>query len=104
MRRAFSTLIGLTRSTGNLSEVKHRSLVRRCVRHLRFCFRMYETQRSAGRLSLHERPWDVWSRGLSFVMEMAEKNGVYKTKGDLCRFQLTTNSVEKGSCFMSNSE
>ena len=40
---------------------------------------------------------------LSFVKEMAEKDGVYKTKGDLCRFQLTTNSVEKGSWFMSNS-
>ena len=27
-----------------------------------------------------------------------------KTKGDLCRFQLATNSIEKGSWFMSNSE
>ena len=35
---------------------------------------------------------------------MAEKDGVYKTKGDLCRFQLATNSAEKGSWFMSNSE
>ena len=45
-------------------------------------------------------------RGLvafSFVKEMAEKVGVHQTKGDLCRFQLTTNSVEKGSWFMSNS-
>ena len=64
---------------------------------------MYETQRSAGRLFLDEHPWDAWSRGLSFVKEMAEKDGVYKTNCDLCRFQLTTNSVEKGSWFMSNS-
>ena len=34
---------------------------------------------------------------------MAEKDGVYKTKGDLSRFHLITNSVEKGSWFMSNS-
>ena len=65
---------------------------------------MYETQRNAGRLFLHEHPWDAWSRGLSFVNEMAEKDGVHKTKGDLWRFQLATNSVEKGSWFMSNSE
>ena len=57
----------------------------------------------AGRLFLHERPSDAWSRGLSFVNEMAENDGVCKTKGDLCRFQLATNSVEKGSWFMSNS-
>ena len=44
------------------------------------------------------------SRGFSFVNEMAEKDVVHKTKGDLCRFQLATNSVEKGSWFMSNSE
>ena len=72
MCRAFSTLIELTK----------------------FCFRMYETQRNAGRLFLHEHPWDAWSRGLSCVNEMAEK----------CRFQLATNSIEKGSWFMSNSE
>ena len=64
---------------------------------------MYETQRSAGRLFLHEHPWDAWSRGLSFVKEMAEKDAVYKTNGDLCRFQFTTNSAEKGSWFMSSS-
>ena len=38
-----------------------------------------------------------------FVKEMTEKYGAYKTKGDFCRFQLTTNNVEKGSWFMANS-
>ena len=103
MCRAFSTLIELTQA-GKPSEVELKSLVERCVTHLKFCFRMYETQRNAGRLFLHEHPWDAWSRGLSFVNEMAEKDGVHKTKGDLCRFQLATNSVEKGSWFTSNSE
>ena len=65
---------------------------------------MYETQRNAGRLFLHEHPWGAWSRGLSFVNEMAERDDVHKTKGDLCRFQLATNSIEKGSWFMSNAE
>ena len=65
---------------------------------------MYEAQRNAGRLFLHEHPWDAWSRGFSFVNEMVEKDGVHKTKGDLCQFQLATNSIEKGSWFMSNSE
>ena len=50
MCRAFSTLIELTTATCKLGEVRFRNLVERCVRHLRFCFRMYETQRSAGRL------------------------------------------------------
>ena len=48
-------------------------------------------------------PWDAWSRGLSFVKGDV-RDGVHKTKGDLCRFQLTTSSIEKGSWFMSNSE
>ena len=52
---------------------------------------------------MHEHPWDAWSRGLSFVNEIAEKDGVHKTS-DLCRFQLATNRIEKGSWFMSNSE
>ena len=101
--RAFSTLIELTQA-GKPSEFELKSLVERCVTHLKFCFRMYETQRNAGRLFLHEHLWDAWSRGLSFVSETAEKDGVHKTKGDSCRFQLATNSVEKGSWFMSNSE
>ena len=103
MCRAFSTLVELAQA-GKPSEVELKSLVERCVTHLKFCFRMYEMQRNAGRLVLHEHPWDARSRGLSFVKELAEKDGVHKTKGDLCRFQLTTNSFEKGSSFMSNSE
>ena len=56
------------------------------------------------RLFLHEHPCDAWSRGVSFVNEMAEKDGVHKTKVELCRFQLAPNSIEKGSWFISNSE
>ena len=52
----------------------------------------------------NEHPWDAWSRGLSFVNEMAEKDGVHKTRGDLCRFQSATKSIDEGSWFMSNSE
>ena len=94
MCRAFSTLIELTQA-GKPSEFELKSLVQRCVTHLKFCFRMYETQRNAGRLFLIEHPWDAWSRGL--INEMAEKDGVHKTRGDLCRFQLAMNSVKKGS-------
>ena len=103
MCRAFSTLIEMTQA-GKPSEFELKRLVERCFTHLKFCLRMYETQRNAGRLFLHEHPWDAWSRGLSFVNEISEKDGVHKTKADLCRFQLATNSVEKGSWFMSNSE
>ena len=55
MCRAFSTLSELTQA-GKPSEVKHKNLVEQCVTHLQFCFRMYETQRHAGRLFLHEHP------------------------------------------------
>ena len=103
MCRAFCTLIELTQAS-KPSDFELKSPVERCATHLKFCFRMYETQRNAGRLFLHEHQWDAWSRGLSFVNEMAEKDGVHKMKGDLCRFQLATNGVEKRSCFMSNSE
>ena len=44
---------------------------------------------------------DGWSR---FVKEMAEMDGVYKTKGDLHRFQLASDSIEERSWSMSNSE
>ena len=85
MYRTFSTLTELTLA-GKLNEVEFRSLMERCVTYLKFCFRMYEPQRNTGRLFLHEHPWDVWSRGLSFFNEVAEKDGVHGTKGDLCRF------------------
>ena len=101
--RAFSTLIELTQES-KPSVVELKSLVERCVTHLKFCFRMYETQRNEGRLFLHEHPWDAWSRGLSFVFEMAQKDDVHKTKGDLCRFHLAKNSIEKGSWFVSHSQ
>ena len=42
MCRTFSTLIELTQA-GKPSEVELKSLVERCVTHLKFCFRMYET-------------------------------------------------------------
>ena len=48
MCRAFGTLIELTQA-GNPSEVELKSLVR-CVTHLKFGFRMCETQRNAERL------------------------------------------------------
>ena len=83
--RAFSSLIELTQA-GKPSEVELKSLV----------------QRNAGRLFLHKHPWDAWSRGLSFVKEMAEKDCVHKTKGDMSRFQLATDSIEKGSWCMSS--
>ena len=98
---AFSTLIELTQA-GKLSEVKHKNLVEQRVTHLKFCFRMYKTQRNAEILFLHEHPWDAWSRELSFVKETAEMDDVHKKKVDLCRFQLAKNNVEKGSWFMSN--
>ena len=103
MCRAFSTLIELTRA-GKPSEVKHKNLVEHCVTDLKFRFRMYETQRNAGRLFLHEHPWDAWSRGLSFVKEMAEVGDVHQTTGDESRFQMATNSIKKGSWFTSHSE
>ena len=94
MCRTFSTLIELTQA-GKPSEFEFMSLVERCVTHLS---EMRED------FSCMSTTWDAWSRGLSFVNEMAEKDCVHKTKGDLCRFQLSTNSVGKGSWFMSNSE
>ena len=56
--RAFSTLIELTQA-GKPNEFELKSLVERCVTHIKFCIRMYETQRNAGRLFLHEHPWDA---------------------------------------------
>ena len=87
MCRAFSTLIELTQA-GKFSEVEFKSFVERCVTHLKFCVRMYETQRNAGRLFLHEHPLDAWPRGFRFVNEMAEKDG----------WQRSVSRKDPGSC------
>ena len=60
MCRYFDKMIELTRVADTLDQVKHKYLLERCVRHLRLCFRMYEVQRNAGRMFLHEHPrtWD----------------------------------------------
>ena len=79
MCRAFSTSVELTQAS-KPSEFELKSLVERCVTHLKFCFKMYETQRNAGRLFLHEHPWDAWSRGLTFVNDMAEKDDAQDEK------------------------
>ena len=71
MSRGFSTLVELTQA-GKMSEVSRKNLVQQRATHLKFCSRMFETQRSAGRLFLHEHPWDAWSRFLSFVKEMVD--------------------------------
>ena len=97
MCRAFSTSIELTQARKS-SEVSRKNLVDRCVKHLKFCFRMYETQRNAGRLFLHEHPWDAWSRDLSFVKEMAEMDGMHETKVYLCRFQWQRRVSRKDLC------
>ena len=97
MCRAFSTLIDLTHAS-KPSEVKHKNLVERCVTHLMFWFRMYETQRNAGRSVGCMVSWP------QFVYELAEIDGVYKTEGNFRRFKSATNIFEKRSWFMSNSE
>ena len=91
MCRVFSILIGLTQA-GKSSEFEFKGFVERCVTHFKFCFRMYETQRDAGRLFLQKHPWDAWSRSCNLVNEMAEKDSL----------QLIMNSI--GSFFILNSE
>ena len=46
---------------GRPSKSELESLVERCISHFKFYFRLYETQRNAGRLFLHEH---VGMRGL----------------------------------------
>ena len=46
MCRPFGKLTELTRVTGRLNEVKHKDLLERGVRHLRFCFRMYKVKKT----------------------------------------------------------
>ena len=57
-----------------------------------------------GKTVFADHPWDAWLCGFSLVIEMAEKDGVHKTNGDLCIFQLATNSIDKGSWFMATTE
>ena len=84
----------MMRDANRVSEVKRKTFVRQCVRHL---------PGNAGRLFLHENLWDRWSRGLSFVKKMAESDGMHKAKSELCRPQPTMCSPRTGSCFKSKS-
>ena len=69
----------LMRDANGVSEVKYVNLVERCVKHHEDQ-RMYEIQRNAGRLFLYENLWDRWSRGLSFVNEVAERDDLHKNE------------------------
>ena len=48
--------------------------------------------------------WNRWSRGLSFVREMAESDDVHKTKSESCRSQSTKCSSGTGFCLKLKSE
>ena len=99
----FFDLIMAMRDANGVSEVKFEKLVERCVRHPEENG-MDEVERNAGMLLLQENLWDRWSRGLSFVKEMAERDDAHKTKSELCRSQSTLCFLQKGSCFKSRSE
>ena len=98
MCRAFSTLIELTQA-GKPREVELKSLVERYVTHFKFCFRMYETQRNAGRLFLHEHPWDAWSRGPVSSMKWRRKMVCTRRKATCVEFswQRTVSGKDPGS-------
>ena len=53
---------------------------------------------NAGMLFLHENLWNTWSRGLSFVKNMAESVGMRRTKSELCRSQSAMCSTKTGFC------
>ena len=72
-----------------MGEIKHKHLLEHCVRHLRFYFKVYDVQRDAGRLFLHEDSRMSWSWDLSFVKEMRDNDDVYEAQGSMCRFQMT---------------
>ena len=79
----------MMRDANRVSEVKYKNFVEQCVRHL-LGKEMCQVPGNAGILFLHENLWDRWSRGLSFVKQMAESDGMHKTKSELCRSQSTT--------------
>ena len=90
-------------NANRVSEVKYKNFVEQCDRHLEEK-EMCQVPGNAGRLFLHENLWDRWSRGLSFVKEVAESDGVHTTNSELCRSQSTLCSPRRGSCFKSKSE
>ena len=86
MCRTFSGVITtMMRDANRVSEVKHKNFVEQCVKHL---------PENAGRLF----------RGIIFVKEMAESDGMHKTQSELHRSQLLMCSPRTGSCFKSKSE
>ena len=103
MCQTFCDLIMLMRDPNGQSEVKYENLVERCMKHPKEKG-IYEIQRNVRRLFLHANLWERWSRGLGFVKEMAERNGVHKTESELCGSQLTKCFPKRESCFKSKSE
>ena len=92
-----------------LQPAKYEDLLERCLRHLRFCFRMYEKQRAAGRLFLHEHPATATSWKQPCMVRLSQLPGVERVKAHMCAHGMWASDaygpglVEKATDFLTNS-
>ena len=92
MCQTFCDLIMVMWNANAVNEVKYENLVERWVRRPKEKG-MYEIQRNARRLILHEDMFDRWSRGHTFAKEMCFPKG-----GTCCEFRSECGTERSSMC------
>ena len=60
--------------------------IEQAKRHVSCCAEIYERQRQAGRLFLHEHPWMATSWALDCIIKLEGYDDVRKIRTDMCQF------------------
>ena len=89
---AFSRLQELSKHKRDPDIVKRELAA--AVEHIRFCFRIYEVQRRAGRFFAHEHPSTATSWSLPEVLDMLLKEDVELVEVDMCSFGMKAADAE----------
>ena len=63
------------------------------VHYLRVAVEAYRRQLARGRFFVHEAPWTCASWETPEVKSLLAQNGVYAVKGDMCKWQLTSDQT-----------
>ena len=85
----FSILYELCKHNNRMNEDwlrRYDENLRKAIRHVRFCAKIYEHQRSQGRYFVHEHPWLARSWDLDCLKTLEAYPDVQKVRADLCQY------------------
>ena len=76
---------------------KSQENIEQAKRYVRFCAKIYEHQREAGRYFLHEHPWLATSWSLPEIDKLLCYDDVQRVRTDMCQFGMTSRQGGIGS-------